>query len=234
MFDLSGWYDALFVFPRWVLGSACYLLFCFFWFGFAIPVPVRIWSEIWRFICDARGLCMGCLIFLGVFHVGCTGLFFSSFSSFGGWWYGKLAHCDFYLILDPCFFTIYLHMEMGRRTEAQNGMFLGFGYSTYNCFSLFFFPCSFRVGYDYNAAGVRVAGVCLLPRLYIDGILCYGQYQRTECRVLIYLLSSHLLSCPTKVLVCSITCLLTSRHDSHLFYFGLLIFYASCVLIPAR
>lgn len=46
---------------------------------FAIPVPVRIWSEIWRFICDARGLCMGCLIFLGVFHVGCTGLLLSFF-----------------------------------------------------------------------------------------------------------------------------------------------------------
>ena len=49
-------------------------LLCFF-FVFAMSVPVRIWSEIWRFICDARGLCMGCLIFLGVFHVGCTGLF---------------------------------------------------------------------------------------------------------------------------------------------------------------
>lgn len=71
-----------------VLGSACYFCFAFL-FVFAIPVPVRIWSEIWRFICDARGLCMGCLIFLGVFHVGCTGLF--SFI-FWGWVIWEYLH----------------------------------------------------------------------------------------------------------------------------------------------
>jgi hypothetical protein len=67
-------------------------------------------------------------------------------------------------------FTIYLHMVMGRRTEAQKRMFLGFGYSLIVLFS--FYPFSFRrAGFDYNAVDVRVTGVCLLSRLYFERIL---------------------------------------------------------------
>ena len=109
-------------------------LFCFFvCLFFAIPVPVRIWSEIWRFICDARGLCMGCLIFLGVFHVGCTGLFLSFFFHLlGGDGTGNLHIVAFYLILDACFYYISPYGD-GEANRGSKRMFPGFGYC-------FFYP----------------------------------------------------------------------------------------------
>jgi hypothetical protein len=79
---------------------------------------------------------MGCLIFLGVLHVGCTGLFYI-FHLWG--WYGKLAHCDSYLILDACFYYISPYGD-GEANRGSKRMFLGFGDSLIVLFSSFSIP----------------------------------------------------------------------------------------------
>lgn len=61
---------------------------------FLVPVPVRIWSEIWRFIYQAYGLFVG-YHFSVFFMLDAKGLVFYFFS-YGGW-LGNLAHCDFWL-----------------------------------------------------------------------------------------------------------------------------------------
>lgn len=157
---------------------------------------MRIWSEIWRFICDARGLCMGCLIFLGVFHVGCTGLLLSFFyfHLLGGGGTGNLHIVTFYLILDACFYYISPYGD-GEANRGSKRMFLGFGYCFF--YPLFSYAFSFRrVRFDYNAVDVRVTGVCLLQRLYFDRILgllwTSSEKGALERYVLIYLSIPHL------------------------------------------
>lgn len=84
---------------------------------------------------------MGCLIFLGVFHVGCTGLllsFFFIFHFLGGGDTGNLHIVTFYLILDACFYYISPYGD-GEANRGSKRMFLGFGYC------LFFKPFFFRL-----------------------------------------------------------------------------------------
>jgi hypothetical protein len=74
-------------------------------------------------------------------------------------------------------FTIYLHIEMGRRTEAQNGCFLDL--EIFNCFHFFLL---FQVRVDYSLVDVRVIGVCSIFsgsgfRLDLISRLRYGLYR---------------------------------------------------------